>query len=343
MTANRAPHTAEAVLSILSYCLSSILMIVTNKLVLSSYGFKMNFLLLAIQSLICVTMLESFKLFGLLKHRPFRAKEANQWFVVSLSLVLMIYSGSKAIQELPIPLFTIFKNVTIIAIAFCERRYFGGAKVTAMMLGAFALIVLSSVIAGWADLTSTSASGVGTLAGYFWMLANCISTCSFTLLIKSKIKTAGFKDFDTVFYNNVLSVPILLVLSACLEQAEGHRTFQRFLAVDAPENFYGLFIGILVSSVCSFGISYSTAWCVRVTSSTTYSIVGSLNKLPIAVAGMVFFDSVVNFGSVAGVFIGTGRFNLAFAGGLVYSYAKSSASVNLSLPTYEPVVNKEDK
>ncbi len=39
----------SAALAILSYCASSIIMTVTNKLVLSGYGLKMNFLLLAIQ------------------------------------------------------------------------------------------------------------------------------------------------------------------------------------------------------------------------------------------------------------------------------------------------------
>lgn len=69
-----------------------------------------------------------------------------------------------------------------------------------------------------------------------------------------------------------------------------------------------LFIGILASSLFAFAISYSTAWSVRVSTSTTYSMVGALNKLPIAISGMIFFGAerkVVNFGNILSVVIGT--------------------------------------
>ena len=49
MTVEAMQHKQNAALSIACYCLASIIMTVTNKLVLSSYEFKMNFLLLAIQ------------------------------------------------------------------------------------------------------------------------------------------------------------------------------------------------------------------------------------------------------------------------------------------------------
>jgi hypothetical protein len=69
-------------------------------------------------------------------------------FVVSLALVAMIYTGSKAMQYMPIPLFTIFKNLTIILIAYGEKTFFGGSKVSSLMLLSFLLMVFSSVIAG---------------------------------------------------------------------------------------------------------------------------------------------------------------------------------------------------
>jgi GDP-mannose transporter len=54
----------------------------------------------------------------------------------------------------------------------------------------------------------------------------------------------------------------------------------------------------------SFGISYGSSWCVRVTSSTTYSMVGALNKLPISIFGMLIFDDAVGAGQIAGVLLG---------------------------------------
>jgi len=52
-----------------------------------------------------------------------------------------------------------------------------------------------------------------------------------------------------------------------------------------------------------------------VTSSTTYSMVGALNKLPIALSGLVFFDAPVTFPSVSAIVVG-------FISGMVYALAK---------------------
>jgi multidrug transporter EmrE-like cation transporter len=70
-----------------------------------------------------------------------------------------------------------------------------------------------------------------------------------------------------------------------------------------------------LSGVASLSISYSSAWCVRVTSSTTYSMVGALNKLPVALLGMVFFGNAATLGGILSLFLG-------IASGVVYSQAK---------------------
>lgn len=59
---------------------------------------------------------------------------------IAASLVAMIYTGSKALQFLRIPIYTIFKNLTIILIAYGEVLWFGGS-VTRLMLVSFGLMV----------------------------------------------------------------------------------------------------------------------------------------------------------------------------------------------------------
>ncbi|KAI9092622.1 hypothetical protein DFS34DRAFT_632516 [Phlyctochytrium arcticum] len=334
-------HVNPVALAILAYCLSSILMTVTNKIVLSNYSFRMNLLLLAIQSAVCVAMLEGFRMFGMIKRRNFRTEDAKRWMGVSMSLAAMIYTGSKALQYLSIPLFTIFKNLTIILIAYSERFLLKGAAVSRPMLLSFSMMVASSLIAAWSDLANGKMGGpvlpmrtdaaaeqaaalqVTWAVAYGWMMLNCLATAGFALLMKFKIKQVGFKEFDTVFYNNLLSIPILLVGSLLVESSQISVFYDQYLAPDAAGGpnpnrgeLYGLVFGIALSGISSFGISYGTAWCMRVTSSTTYSMVGALNKLPIAVAGMVFFQDPVTAGGVAGVI-------LAFLGGIVYTRAKS--------------------
>lgn len=116
----------------------------------------------------------------------------------------MIYTGSKALQFLSIPVYTIFKNLTIILIAYGEVLWFGGS-VTGLTLFSFGLMVFSSIIAAWADIkhaleNADATARVSTLnSGYIWMLINCLCTSSYVLGMRKRIKLTNFKDFDSMF------------------------------------------------------------------------------------------------------------------------------------------------
>ncbi|KAB8078014.1 GDP-mannose transporter [Aspergillus leporis] len=305
------------ILPVLAYCGSSILMTVMNKYVLSGLDFNLNFFLLCIQSVVCIIAIQTCKSCGLITYRDFNTDEAKKWFPITLLLIGMIYTGSKALQFLSIPVYTIFKNLTIILIAYGEVLWFGGS-VTGLTLFSFGLMVLSSIVAAWADIkhavesSGDTSSKVSTLnSGYIWMLINCLCTSSYVLGMRKRIKLTNFKDFDTMFYNNLLSIPVLLVLTGLMEDWSSANITRNFPPVDRNSIMFAM----ILSGLSSVFISYTSAWCVRVTSSTTYSMVGALNKLPIALSGLIFFDAPVTFPSVSAIVIG-------FISGLVYAVAK---------------------
>lgn len=128
----------------------------------------------------------------------------------------------------------------------------------------------------------------------------------------------------------MLTIPVLLV---CGLISEDWSTTN--LAINFPEDQRNrIIMGMIYSGLGAIFISYCSAWCIRVTSSTTYSMVGALNKLPIAISGLIFFSSPVTFGSVSAIFIG-------FVSGIVYAMAKvkqSTASKD-SLPMTRPVMS----
>jgi GDP-mannose transporter len=86
----------QGLVSILSYCASSILMTTTNKYVLSGLDYNLNFLLLAVQvsgiavmlcdfradsvvqSIICVIAIQSCKSSGIITYRDFNLDEARK-------------------------------------------------------------------------------------------------------------------------------------------------------------------------------------------------------------------------------------------------------------------------
>jgi GDP-mannose transporter len=136
-----------------------------------------------------------------------RRRLTDTGFPISLLLIGMIYTSTWALKFLSIPVYTIFKNLTIILIAYGEVLWFGGS-VTPMALFSFGLMVMSSIIAAWADIQHALASmghasaattdAMSTLhAGYLWMMFNCICTATYVLGMRKRIKLTNFKDFDS--------------------------------------------------------------------------------------------------------------------------------------------------
>lgn len=152
---------------------------------------------------------------GVINYRDYNTDEAKKWFPVSLLLVGMIYTSLQALQFLSIPVYTIFKNLTIILIAYGEVLWFGGS-VSGMALLSFGLMVASSIIAAWADISHALASyggdalvgeaaeKVATLnKGYVWMAMNCFCSAGYVLGMRKRIKLTNFKDFDSELMRRV--------------------------------------------------------------------------------------------------------------------------------------------
>ncbi|RYP79009.1 hypothetical protein DL769_003082 [Monosporascus sp. CRB-8-3] len=307
--------------AVLAYCFSSISMTVVNKYVVSGSSWNLNFLYLAIQAVICTAAILVLKQIGLILNlAALESGKAKRWLPVSVFFVGMIYTSTKSLQFLSVPVYTIFKNLTIIVIAYGEVLWFGG-NVTPLLLLSFGFMVLSSVVAAWADIQAAlngvghsmeTAAAISTLnAGYAWMGLNVFCTASYVLGTRKFIISLNFKDWDTMFYNNLLSLPIMIICSLVTEDWSSANLAKNFPA----ESRNNLMIGMLYSGLGAIFISYSSAWCIRKTSSTTYSFVGYLNKLPLAISGIVFFDAPVTFGSVSAILLG-------FFSGLIYGYGK---------------------
>ena len=222
-------------------------------------------------------------------------------------LIIMIYTSTKTLQYLTVAMFTVFKNLTIILVALGEQCFFS-STITRLMWLSFLLMAASSIVGGYNDLTFS-------LAGYSWMALNAGSSAAYLLYMKRTIKKIGFADFDSSYYSNAISLPVLLFLTVMLEDWRGF--VGRLTTSSASDNMY-LLGGMSVSGLAGFMISFATAWSVRVVTSTTFSMVGALNKLPVALSGMLFFKSerkMVNAGFVSSIMI-------SFTSGVVYSVAQ---------------------
>jgi GDP-mannose transporter len=90
---------------------------------------------------------------------------------------------------------------------------------------------------------------------------------------------------------------------------------QGLLAQPALSNPTFLLVALL-GALIGFGISFSALWFLSQTTATIYSLVGALNKIPVAIVGIIAFheaSSPQNMGSIA----------LGLGAGVLFAYAKA--------------------
>ncbi|KAG4306465.1 hypothetical protein PORY_000453 [Pneumocystis oryctolagi] len=291
-------------LSILSYCIVSILvsflfMTIINKYVAMEYGFNLNFFILIIQLLISIIILQICKFYKVIHLSEFNISAIKQWFPMSFSLVIVIYLHFKAYGEV----------------------FFMGGTVSIVTLLSFFMMVLSSLIIAWEDLYFLLSSlfvlkpfskenYIFLHYGYIWMLMNCFCSSVYILGTRKKMKLKRFTDFDAMFYNDLLGIPLLIICTLTIDDWSNE---------NIARNMHGKkiisMISILLSGILSSGISYTSLWCIRVTSSTTYSMVGALNKLPISIFGLLFFKTPATFSTISAIILG-------FLSGILYTIEK---------------------
>jgi GDP-mannose transporter len=271
------------------YLASSILTTLSNKYILSGLQFQMQYLLVALQSLIIVLLLLGLRAlraadFGLARHR--------RWMVPSLFLSVMIFSGSKSLYYLPISLYTLFKNTSIVLIALIEHIFFKRRMQTLSFIS-FVLMILSSYVVDSSDTVPAT--------GYLWIALNILATTVYILSLKTVIDQDSSTRMESVYYSNLISLPVLLSLSLLFDKK------------DRASLTLEIALWILASALCAFLTCFSTAWTLNVLSSTALSMLGALNKTVGSFGGILFLREPVDRIKVASLSIG------AVAAGL-YSY-----------------------
>jgi GDP-mannose transporter len=100
-----------------------------------------------------------------------------------------------------------------------------------------------------------------------------------------------------VYYNNVLSIPLVCILIFAFGE---HNHIATDPAFQSPQ-----FLAIAAFSCgIGFSISYAALWFLSTTTPTTYSLVGSLNKIPVAIVGIVIFRAPTTPANLASILVG---------------------------------------
>ena len=153
--------------------------------------------------------------------------------------------------------------------------------------------------------------------GYTWQAINCFLTAAYSLYLSGTMDRVKpltetkerMSEFSMVYYNNLLSLGPILILIFYFGE------YQRLpyeAALMDPAFQTVAFLGGLLG----FGISFSSLWYLSRSTATVYSVTGSLNKIIVAVLGILLFNESTAPKNLVSIAIG-------LLGGILFVLAKA--------------------
>ncbi|XP_057738999.1 GDP-mannose transporter GONST1 [Arachis stenosperma] len=286
----------QALLSGIAYCLSSCGMILVNKFVLSSYNFNAGISLMLYQNFISVVIVATLSLLGLVSTEPLTWKLIKVWLPVNVIFVGMLVTSMFSLKYINVAMVTVLKNVTNVITALGEMYLFNKQHDNRVWTALF-LMIISAVTGGITDLSFNA-------TGYAWQTLNCFLTASYSLTLRRVMDTAkqvtksgDLNEFSMVLLNNTLSMPLGIFLILVFNEVD-------YLLTTPLLRLPSFWMVMTLSGFLGLGISFSSMWFLHQTGATTYSLVGSLNKIPLSVAGILLFHVPTSLQNSASIFFG---------------------------------------
>ncbi|KAL5703723.1 GDP-mannose transporter gonst1 [Ranunculus cassubicifolius] len=292
----------QAVLSGLAYCISSCSMILINKFVLSSYNFNAGISLMLYQNFVSVVIVSVLSVFGVISTEPLTWRLIRVWLPVNFIFVGMLITSMFSLKYINVAMVTVLKNVTNVITAVGEMYLFQKHHENRVWAALF-LMIISAISGGITDLSFHA-------VGYTWQIINCFLTASYSLTLRRVMDTAkqvtksgNLNEFTMVLLNNTLSLPLGIFLIFVFNEVD--------YLLETPLLRLPVFWFVMTSSgFLGLAISFTSMWFLHETGATTYSLVGSLNKIPLSIAGIFLFHvptslqnfTSILFGLLAGVF-----------------------------------------
>eukprot|EP00850_Spirogloea_muscicola_P022229 SM000283S10701 [mRNA] locus=s283:51650:59132:- [translate_table: standard] len=278
-------------------------MILLNKLVLSGFQWEAQVSLMLYQNIVTVVLVSGLGKAGFVDLEPLSWQLLRAWLPVNLIFVGMLITSFYSLKYMQVAMVTILKNTTNIMTAVGEMYLFNKRHSTQVWLS-LSLMIVSALFGGITDLSFHP-------VGYGWQLLNCLFTAAYSLTLRRVMDTAKVTtksgtlgEMSMVLLNNSLSLPLGVALMLAFGEVQ--------YVYQSPLTKQGAFwFATTLSGLLGLFISFSSMWFLHQTSPTTYSLVGSLNKIPLSIAGILLFQAPTSAANLASIFFGL------FAGVLV--------------------------
>ena len=283
---------------IVLFFISSSLAILINKYILWKLRFAYPSVFQSWQMFVAALILISAHSGDIVTIRPISTSSFRRWLPLVFLFTVSIYSGSKALSMLPVPIFCLIQQtfllVTIHVVEIYKTKKRPSNYQGACIAAAFFCLWLAYLF----DNDSENQ------VKYTWILLNCFCICFYSMYA-SFLKSLKMQEIDKLFLNAKSSVVLLLLFGIYTGETSDvfnyqylHDTFFHLLFLGS--GFFGALVMLSYGQLCCL-FSLPNVRFFNVVSMLIVSIVAiimsepmtaNVSNLWIAVFGLVF---VVNY------------------------------------------------
>eukprot|EP01013_Petalomonas_cantuscygni_P040109 TRINITY_DN718_c0_g2_i1.p1 TRINITY_DN718_c0_g2~~TRINITY_DN718_c0_g2_i1.p1 ORF type:complete len:363 (+),score=67.85 TRINITY_DN718_c0_g2_i1:97-1185(+) len=245
-----------------AFSFSSIAMMSGNKLAITHFHLPATLVLFQVIGTICLLQLKRNEI------TPLEPRKVLMWLPCTLLFTFMLTTSLFSLKAVTISTVLIFRNGGNIINAFAEW-FFLGKPVTFRVFLSLAMTVAGATVYGY---TNADFSPVG----LFWILANVIGQVAYGIYVKHLMVHKGeelsLSKFGMSFYNNVLCIPLLLIIIIAAGEAP------RIVEVAFDVSAVG-WLCVGVTCVVGYFISVSGFALQQVVSATAFMVINNANKI----------------------------------------------------------------
>uniref|UniRef100_A0AAY5EWE0 Sugar phosphate transporter domain-containing protein n=1 Tax=Electrophorus electricus TaxID=8005 RepID=A0AAY5EWE0_ELEEL len=273
-------------LSAAFYALSSFLIIVVNKTVLTNYRFPSYMFLGIGQMAFTIIILYLAKICKAVTFQDFDRNLPRKIFPLPLLYVGNHVTGLGGTKKLSLPMFTVLRKFSILLTMIMESKILR--------------YVSRSFFFSGSDLAFDA-------EGYAFVLLNDVFTAASGVYTKKKLGVEGLGKYGVLFYNAFIIIIPTILASAFTGDLEKAVAFEGWLSLSFVLYF-------LMSCVMGFILMYSIILCSYYNSALTTTVIGAIKNVAVAYIGMfIGGDYLFSWPNFVGL-------NICISGGLLYSY-----------------------
>lgn len=282
--------------SALTYGISSFLITVINKIILTNYEFP-SFLVLSIGQMTATIIILYFAQYFHITTFP-KLKTINEirnlFPLPVLHLGNMIF-GLGSTQLLNLPMFTSLRRVGILSTMLMESMILNIKPMLSIQISIYGML-FGALIAAANDITFNA-------KGYIYvMLSNVLTSANGVFLkhqLNSPMTTINISSNATslLYYNSLVMIIPLIIISWFTNDINQCMQFKLW-------NTFDFLLAFFISCVMGFILLYSTFLCTEYNSALTTSVIGCLKNVLITYFGIIFSsDYLFSWWNVIGIHI----------------------------------------